>query len=203
METFELVNLEGRQWMKIKEDQAFELVLDSFEYYAPIYDKEVTAKNVVVQAGGYCGIFPRLLGEAFKTVYTFEPDYANFFCLSHNCAAPNIIKAQGALGNEHGMISVHRQINHNRGMNKVIKYASSNIPVYRIDDLQLTDCNLIQLDTEGYEYYILVGAKYTIQRFKPLISVEDTTEHIEDFLFPMGYTKLTTIDRDTFYKCEH
>ncbi len=202
METFELTRLEGRQWMKIKEDQAFELVLDSFAHYAPIYDKEVPVKNVVIQAGGYCGIFPRLLGEAFKTVYTFEPDYANFFCLSHNCALPHIIKAQGALGNEHGMISVIRKINHNRGMNTVVPLAVSNIPVYRIDDLELKDCNLIQLDVEGYEINILRGGKNTIERFKPLISVEDTTSLIEEFLFPMGYKKLTTIDRDTFYKCE-
>lgn len=203
METFELVNLEGRQWMKIKEDQAFELVLNSFAHYAPLYDKEVPVKNVVIQAGGYCGIFPRLLGEAFKTVYTFEPDYANFFCLSHNCAMPNIIKAQGALGDERGLISVNRQINHNRGMNNVIKLAKSTIPTYRIDDLEVYDCNLIQLDVEGYEIKILQGGKNTIERFKPLISVEDTTSLIEEFLEPLGYKKLATIDRDTFYKCEH
>lgn len=203
METFELITRDNRQWMKIKEDEAFDLILDSFYMYDDVYKEHVPVKNIALQAGGYCGVFPRLLGEMFKMVYTFEPDYANFFCLSHNCAMPHIIKAQGALGNEHGMVTVHRQINHNRGMNVVQKNANSVVPVYMIDDLELTDCNLIQLDTEGYEIKILQGGKNTIERFKPLISVEDTNMMIEEFLTPLGYKKLFSIDRDTFYKCEH
>ena len=165
-------------------------------------EEHVPEKFIAIQAGGYCGVFPRLLGEMFQTVYTFEPDYANFFCLVNNCYSSNIIKAQGALGNEHGMITVVRAHPQNRGMTQVRHTPSSHVPVYVIDDLDLPVCNLIQLDTEGYEHKILLGAKNTIDRHRPLISVEDSNQQIQEFLEGFGYKEVAKVFRDTVYKCE-
>jgi hypothetical protein len=47
-----------------------------------------------------------------------------------------------------------------------------HIPTIRIDDLNLTDCNLMQLDVEGYELNALLGAAKTIDKFKPVLCVE-------------------------------
>ena len=201
-EEVEKINHGNHAWFKIKADNAFIDILDGFESYRPVYDGYVENKGVAVQAGGYCGVFPRLLGEMFNTVYTFEPDPLNFFCLNLNCQTDNIVKAQGGLGEEHGMVSVVRQHNNNRGMNYVQRSANSKIPIYRIDDLELNACDLIQLDTEGYEHKILLAAKNTIARFKPLISVEDSNTQIKDYLSDFGYTKVAEVYRDTVYKCE-
>lgn len=202
VETFEYVTVDGRKWMKIEQDNAFLDILEGFESYRPVYDGFVPEKYIAVQAGGYCGVFPRLLGEMFQTVYTFEPDFANFHCLVNNCYGSNIIKAQGALGNEHGMVTVSRQHPQNRGMTNVKHTPSSHVPVYIIDDLDLPVCNLIQLDTEGYEHKILQGAKNTIIRHRPLISVEDSTQMIQEYLEHYGYKKVAEVYRDTVYKCE-
>lgn len=201
-EEVEKITVNSRAWFKIKADGAFVDILDGFEEYRPVYEKHTVKKGTAVQAGGYCGVFPRLLGEMFKTVYTFEPDPLNFFCLNLNCQTENIIKAQGGLGDDHGLVSVIRQHNNNRGMNYLQKNINSYVPVYRIDDLELTSCDLIQLDTEGYEYKILLGAANTINLYRPLISVEDSNEKIRQYLAVLGYKEVATVYRDTVYKCE-
>lgn len=202
LEEVSSATIDGRVWYKITEDNAFEDILEGYGQYEKVYNDHLKDFNVAVQAGGYCGVFPRLLGEIFSSVYTFEPDSLNFFCLVLNCQDDNIIKANAALGDEYGLVDVVRQHKNNRGMNYVKRTANAKIPTYRIDDLDLQACDLIQLDTEGYEHKILIGAKNTIERFKPLISVEDTNAQIGEFLESFGYKKVAEVFRDTVYKCE-
>ena len=66
----------------------------------------VSNKRVVVQAGGNCGLYPKQYGKLFDTVYTFEPDWLNFYCLVRNCPDDNIIKAQACLGDGPGLLVV-------------------------------------------------------------------------------------------------
>jgi len=100
------------------------------------------------------------------------------------------------------MITVVRSHPQNRGMTSVRHTPSSHVPVYVIDDFQLPVCSLIQLDTEGYEYKILQGARNTIDRHRPLISVEDSTPQLQEYLADFGYKEVAKVYRDTVYKCE-
>ena len=197
--TKQIRNLEWYFW---SDDAAFEDVLQGwYEKYQSFFESKIPTKNIAVQAGGYCGIFPRMLSQIFSTVYTFEPDVYNFFCLTLNCINhPNVIKTQGALGFDQKMITVKHNHPRNRGMHSVFCSDDSKIPVYRIDDYNLSDCNLIQLDTEGFEYNILRGAVNTISRYKPIISVEDTNKDIELMLSEFNYKAVHTIYRDTIYQ---
>lgn len=187
-------------WKRIKGDHAFALVLDGwFDYFKSEYMKYVKNTDVVIQAGGFCGIHPRLFSDIFNIVYTFEPDPLNFFCLTLNCQKDNIVKTQGALGKTHEMISVVRTCDTNKGMNVVLATDDAAIPTHVIDDFNLRSCDLIQLDVEGYEYNILQGAENTIKKFKPVITVEDTNQNIEKYLSQYGYEKKVTIHRDSVF----
>lgn len=189
-------------WTFWSDDIAFEDVLLGWhEKYESFFEKTLSKKNIAVQAGGYCGIFPKMLSRMFNTVYTFEPDVYNFFCLTINCLDhPNVIKTQGALGFQEKMITVQHNHPNNRGMHSVFCADNSKIPVYRIDDFELPDCNLIQLDTEGFEFGILQGGAQTIAKYKPMISVEDTNQNIENFLLQFNYSAVCQIYRDTVYQ---
>jgi FkbM family methyltransferase len=190
-------------WFKIKGDDAFVDIVDGWIVSGKkAYMEHVKDRRVCIQAGGYCGIFPRLFAQMFDMVYTFEPDPDNFYCLTLNCQNTNIIKNQAALGDTHEMVNVVRRVDSNRGMNVVVPNqgeAAIAIPTYRIDDLQLNACDLIMLDVEGYEKFILRGAEETIAKFKPVVVVEDTNMDIEELLFKHGYTKRSTTHRDTIY----
>lgn len=150
--------------------------------------KYVKSFNVCVQAGGNCGMYPRLLSNMFKNVYTFEPDALNFHCLVNNCQSENIYKFNSALGETNKLLRVHSISNDNVGMHKVKDDGVCNVPTFTIDQLSLTQCDFIQLDCEGYEPNVVLGAMDTITKFKPVISLETMDNTIEQLLFPLGYT---------------
>jgi FkbM family methyltransferase len=127
-------------------------------------------KFVAVQAGGNTGVWPKEMAKEFRYVYTFEPDADNFACLATNCQEENIFKFQAALGCAHGMMDLHRDPR-NAGAHYVKQ--GDSFPVMRIDDLHLANCDLIQLDVEGFEYQAVMGAMATIDRCSPVIMVED------------------------------
>ena len=164
------------------------------------YTEHVKKFDVVVQAGGNCGMYPRLFSKMFKWVYTFEPDPLNFFTLVQNCQEDNIVKFQAALGAENGMVDITRPAMNNVGMHRTSANPSANIPQFKLDNLALHDCDLIQLDIEGYELNALKGAVETIRKFKPVIAVERTNDQIKAFLTDLGYEYASTSCMDTVYR---
>lgn len=168
----------------------------------------LTSFNVAVQAGGNMGVWPKYMAKRFKTIYTFEADPVNFYCLARNIDELNVIKFQAALGFERKLVDLRREPQ-NAGAHFV--EGSGSIPTLRIDDLGLTECDFIMLDIEGYEFQALLGAEETIRKFKPLISIEDkglsdkygTPEgHIEKWLGEkFGYEVVARPHRDVILKC--
>ena len=161
--------------------------------------------KVVVQAGGNCGMQVVKFAEFFDTVYTFEPDPVNFHCLVNNLPYDNVIKFQCCLGDSHKMVSMTTLPFEIGGF-----YVNQNVgttPTLRIDDLNLSNCDFIQLDVEGYQLFALQGAINTIQKFKPVISIElDWIERynlshrdIINFLTKLGYEKKNSYTSDHIY----
>lgn len=161
--------------------------------------------KVVIQAGGNCGMQVVKFAEFFDTVYTFEPDPINFYCLVNNLPYKNVIKMQCCLGESHKMISMNPLKDEIGGF--YVNENIGNIPTLRIDDLNLSNCDFIQLDVEGYQLFALQGAINTIQKFKPVISIElDWVERynfshkdIIKFLINLGYEKKDSYTSDHIY----
>ena len=176
-----------------------------------LVSQHVPEKKVVVQAGGNCGLYVKQYAEIFDIVYTFEPDPVNFFCLNLNVTNENVIKFQACLGNQHQTVSVGRTM---PDVGSTHVTGTGNIPTMLIDDLNLTRCDLINLDVEGYELNVLGGAINTIQRCRPVIALEDyqlwsarynsSLTIVEEFLATLGYKWvddiLSSVSLDKIYK---
>ncbi|ARG63326.1 FkbM family methyltransferase [Mycobacterium kansasii] len=54
---------------------------------------------------------------------------------------------------------------------------SIDVPVKRLDDLQLDDVGLIKIDVEGHELAVVRGAAETLRRNRPVILVEAEERH--------------------------
>jgi len=171
----------------------------------------IPQRNIMVQAGGNCGQYVRQYAKMFDTVYSFEPDALNFLCLTLNCPS-NVIKTQACIGNEKKFVDLDPHHGHNGDESGGIHVGGSSgtIPTAVIDELNLPACDLIQLDVEGYEYFSLLGAKKTIEKYHPVIIVEwyapwanrygvdiDTFQKLFDDL---GYKKIMNQDSDIVYK---
>lgn len=153
----------------------------------------VQNKEVVVQAGGNMGMYPRLLSDMFKRVYTFEPDPVNFHCLVANCQRDNIVKLNAALSYRHGLVKVSKEPfddwETNYGVRTTVVAPDGNVPRLKIDDLNLDECNLIMLDIEGQEIDALIGATETLKTLDPVIFAENHPQQDspEPFLKCFGY----------------
>lgn len=164
----------------------------------------------VIQAGGHVGVWPRYLAERFSRVYTFEPEMLNFQALNMNCPEQNIYRLQAALGYDRTPIKivVHPA---NIGGNHVS--GPGRVPCLRIDDLALSDVDLIVLDIEGSELDAIRGAVETIKRTHPVIQLEirghiekynrGSSEVLRDLLMGMGYVKRAEVSKDEVWAHPH
>jgi FkbM family methyltransferase len=145
--------------------------------------KHTSRRQVIVQAGGCCGMYPRLWGNHFDKVYAFEPDPVNFFCLARNCSSPSIVKTEAALsdttadgnlisGPEH---NVGMRLGHGRPVRRV-----------RIDDLELQCVDAVQLDCEGHEAQAIDGALETIRRHRPVLAIEGLSSELVEKICGLG-----------------
>lgn len=173
---------------------------DLFHEYSETPDKIAALckkTNVILQAGGNCGFYVKRFASLFNHVYTFEPDPVNFYCLNLNVTENNVYKFQAALGYDRGCIEMKNEV---LPLNTAAKYVGGvgRIPVLRIDDLCLPECDVIQLDLEGFELYALLGAQETIKKHNPIIVVEwfslwadrfgVSKEDLYKFMYNMNYT---------------
>jgi FkbM family methyltransferase len=170
-------------WVWTATDQGlWGIIKAEWPHLKTMWGKHVKKYDVCVQAGGACGMYPRLLAETFKRVYTFEPDPLSFYCLVNNCQSADIYKYHAAVGDNHRMVKLMRKSPYNVGENFISDEGDYSIPTMMIDDLTLEACDFIQLDVEGYELNTLKGASNTIKQYHPVISVENGTDDILNFL---------------------
>ena len=134
----------------------------------------VKSFDACVQAGGNCGVWPRVLASKFNRVYTAEPHPANFTALAWNTAGlQNVIRLQCAFGNERGFVKLELADDESANCGAFFVARDGHIPTLLIDDLGLQSCGLIYLDIEGYEMKALRGAEATIRTCRPAIVIED------------------------------
>jgi FkbM family methyltransferase len=86
---------------------------------------------------------------------------------------------QCALGNEVG--SVHmKAFTNNKGKNHITKGMNPlfeidgiiEVPIHKLDDYNFTDVDVIKIDVEGYELFVLQGGEQTIMKYRPVIQTE-------------------------------
>ena len=86
------VTLKNNKWVwPIIDENSWE-GQNQFTDMADIVLPYVKNKNIMIQAGGNCGFLLSQFVEHFDTIYTFEPDPVNFYCLNQNITSPNVIK---------------------------------------------------------------------------------------------------------------
>lgn len=97
----------------------------------------------------------------------------------------NINLRQAAVGNTTGSIPFNMQMEtgKNHGLSSILyydymdtAYQQINVPIIRLDhDIDpaiMPNVKVIKIDTQGYEYEVLLGAQRIIQEFQPIICLE-------------------------------
>lgn len=174
--------------------------------FKPWIDKHVKKMHTVVQAGGACGMYPRLLSGMFTNVYTFEPDQQNFYFLNINCCETNVRKFNCALGSRHGNINFYPPGSSNRGVGRTgtdidmdDEEVIGDTPLLMVDDFHFQELNLLFLDIENSEFYALKGSINTITKHRPVIICESANANVQNFLTELGYVVGENSGADTLF----
>lgn len=170
-----------------------------------VTDVDVTVKHcrttgVAVQAGSFLGMWPARLAKYFERVHSFEPIPHLFECAKLNTQhLPNVRVYNKALGDRVGSV----QINEKRGgCTHVVEGGRDTTDQVTIDSLDLIRCDAILLDIERYELAALTGARETIARCRPVITLEmkaDTRDEYVAFMEKLGYQHVTQVHADWIF----
>jgi FkbM family methyltransferase len=170
---------------------------------------------VFIDAGAYLGLYSlfasTLVGEE-GTVLAVEPSRRDFQRLKENIDLnhkKNIRLMPIGLSNDSSDRDLRIADEMHSGQNTFGGFAypgvqdvgRQRVRVERLDDLvqkeRFKRVDVIKMDTEGHELFVLEGARETIDRFKPILLVElvdrslslqgCSTDQVWDFLVRMGY----------------
>lgn len=155
----------------------------------------------VVEAGANIGEhtvpLARLVGEK-GVVHAFEPQRIVFQTLCANVALAgltNVRCQQAAVGESAGELFVptldYCQENNFGGLRLGKFQQGEKIPVVTIDDMNLSALHFLKADVEGMEPAVIRGARGTIEKFRPILYVENDPANQSTELVPqireLGY----------------
>lgn len=150
--------------------------------------------RTIIDIGANIGTNSIEYGTWAQTVHSFEPTPELFTMLVsnvknnkqnkdtyrwHDDLSMNITADMHfhnyALGNKNDTV-YFKTFTNNKGKNHVTNFNLDDnliqVPVKRLDDLHIENVDVIKIDVEGYELFVLQGAEKTILRDRPVIQTE-------------------------------
>lgn len=162
-------------------------------------------RGTCVQAGGFVGQVPMVLGKLFERVITFEPHPESHACLKRNVVRGNVEIRNEALWDWPGELAMSAD-RPDMGMAQMVP--GYGVRARMLDDLGLEQCDLLWLDVEGAEIRALRGAWQTVALCLPVIVVEEADHQLghgdpldtpKAWLEQRGYRRIDRVHKDTVY----
>lgn len=183
------------------------------EYQADLRNEAISLTKdpqVVVDIGAHIGIWSVAFAKIFKTVHAFEinPDTLPSLYLNlQSRQIKNVIVYPHGLGDQDTTVALTPTAKKSMATS-VIPFVEGDIPVKRLDDLQLTRVDLIKIDVEGFEPFVILGGQETIKRCRPVMVLEDRSLHQKygdqvpiptQLLKDLGMKEVRRYRKDTIY----
>lgn len=182
---------------------------------------------VIMDIGANIGFhtlnFAKICSEGF--VHAFEPDSKSFKILSTNIELNNfhnVALHPIALGAKEEKLLFYKLYLNNPGANRILAkppashFGQAQVDVHTFDhvaeELMLQRLDLIKIDVEGFELFVLQGATSTIKKYRPILFVELAEKNLQEhnlssldlinYIESLGYQiidakTMTPVDRST------
>lgn len=187
------------------------------ETYVENYLKEYIEKsNYILDIGAHIGCHSVMYSNINPKakIYSFEMQKELYDLLKINTINKNINIYNCAIGNKIKMITQSNTISDGPNYNTPIEYYTEKEFNYgglsigyngrecmmiSIDDLNLSGCDFIKIDVEGFEYAVILGGLKTIMKYKPTIFFELNP----DKPFTIYHCELTDINKKSDVSVEN
>jgi FkbM family methyltransferase len=134
-------------------------------------------RRVAIDVGAHVGLWSFNLAHWFETVEAFEPVPEHRECFVENVVGVGVVVLRAcALGAGPGMATILTEKG-SSGNSMIDMKGKANVEVRTLDSFAFENVDLIKIDTEGFELFVLMGAEQTIKAWKPVIVVEQKRDH--------------------------
>lgn len=183
------------------------------EFLQDIVKSSKTILDIGSHAGSHTVLYKHINPEC--KIYCFEPQSEMFKLLQHNIVSnsfKNVITHNKGVANIAIKSSMSSSVSDGDNIGRDIEYGTSkrfnlgglqignggeDIETMTVDSLNLTECDYIKIDVEGFEPLVLIGAEKTIKKFKPTILFESNHKVISKEMaekFGLDYPVETSFD---------
>lgn len=152
-----------------------------------LYQHLIPEGGVVIDVGACIGdhtaTYAKLVGPQGR-VYAFEVNREALDCLIHNTKGmANVWVHEFGLGNKPGIANFTKS--DNAGASFIDPNGKIGVVIRPLDEFYPEDAKLdfVKIDAEGFEYFILDGARQTIAKHKPSMFIEINRGALEKFGF--------------------
>lgn len=186
------------------QQQSFDLALEHCQ-----------GRSLVLDIGANIGLFATRFSEHFDRVVCFEPTTTVYDCLRLNCSGlDNVTVHKIGLGQYASTAKISMpESSKNCGVYSMVDFAGlqdgvwqETVPVMQLDHFVLNP-DLIKMDVQGFEPYVLQGALTTLKRSAPVLMLEvegpAQRHRIRHILQPLGYEPVAAARHDQIWIKTH
>ncbi len=156
--------------------------LDHEMFYASSLLKN---KRRFVDIGSNIGIYSYYFSKTFRFTDSFEPLSEITYRL--NAIESNNIKIHNlALSDHRDNLDIYIPLDNGNTIHTLAslekkngEHIKRNVNVRTLDSFEFLDVDLIKIDVEGHEKSVLLGAKDTIKKCRPIMIVEIEQRHVD------------------------
>lgn len=133
-------------------------------------------RGLAIDVGAHVGLWSRVLAESFGCIHAFEPVSALRECFVKNVTYPNVFIHPEAISDATGVLWMRRTADNSGNSHVSIDGPEDAERVNAITLDQFMDnlarVDFIKVDTEGYEFQVIEGARRLIERDHPMFMIE-------------------------------
>jgi len=167
--------------------------------------KHLKEDSYVIDVGANIGFLSLQFAHSCSKgmVFSFEPDSQNFRNLKKNIElnqVDNIRIYKNALGAKAETVTLYKLFENNPGANRILftkpgtPHQEESIDVLVldqiVDDFNISRVNVIKIDVEGFEIFVLQGAMNMIAKCRPVLFVELAEVNLRQH----GYTSVSLVE---------
>lgn len=137
-------------------------------------------KRIAIDVGAHIGLWSYFMAQDFEQAICFEPmeEHADCWCVNMD-GVKNAELWPWALGEKEGFVILETRTPGSSGDTQVrisgtqpVGENPGSVPMKPLDFFKLEFVDLIKIDCEGFEEFVLRGARDTLERCKPCVIVE-------------------------------